>query len=230
MFQTTMGLRLKFNLVLLTIVTGGLSVMVWADYRHEYMTLMEAHAVHISPIGAIASAGPVDPWTLPLSAARRSLVMHMTYGIAVLALFVVGTNVTVHCLILRPVRQMRERIALLHRGQWRGPVELRGGDEIAVLEDGFQTLGPELDALVGHALRTDRLATVALVSKRLEADLDPEVHRIGAIAARLMSRGRAEDRSDGEVLARAAAGILQAVHQYDPAFTHVTKSRPAKGA
>lgn len=83
----TPGLRLKFNLALVPIVAVGIAIMIWADYRHEYGTLMEAHAAHTSTIGTGAAGGPMDPWTLPDVAARRSprnarLVLDLPAGTA----------------------------------------------------------------------------------------------------------------------------------------------------
>ena len=38
------GLRLKFNLVLVPIIALSLAVLLWADYQHEFSSLMDAHA------------------------------------------------------------------------------------------------------------------------------------------------------------------------------------------
>ena len=34
--QRTIGLRLKFNVLLIPIVAAGLAAILWADYRHEF--------------------------------------------------------------------------------------------------------------------------------------------------------------------------------------------------
>lgn len=217
------GLRLKFNRVLVPLVALGIAGMVWADYRHEYGTLMEAHAQHVVPVGTEAAAGPMDPWTLPEAAARRSLRLHILYGGALLVLLILAVNLALQWLVLCPIASMRQRLTYLQRGRWRDPVGSAGGDEIGLLHGGVQRLGFEIDALVGQILETDRLAVLALVGKRLEASIDPEVRRIGEIAARLAAGDSAAAQRDGEVLGHAAAAILAAVHEYDGVFVR----RPA---
>ena len=220
------GLRLKFNLVLVPIVALGIAAIVSADYLHESATLMEAHATHVTPVGAPAAARPMDPWMLPDAVAARSLRMHLVFGGVLLVLVVLGVNVTLQSLILRPVALISQRLAGLEHGQWRGPVVATGTDEVGVLHEGFQRLGPEIDALVGQVLHADRLATLALLSKRLEGQIAPEVSRIGQVAGRLMSPEPVEARAEGEVLGRAAANILQAVYEYDRLFATPSRRRP----
>ena len=213
------GLRLKFNLVLVPVVALGIAVMVWADYHHEYATLMEAHGAHVSPVGVGTPAGPMDPWTLPGAATRRSLRMHLAYGGILLGLLVLAVNAVLELLILRPVALMQRRVAALQRGQWRGRVEPGADDELGTLYAGVQRLGPEIDALVGQVLQAERLAMLALVSKQFERRIEPEVTRIGAIAGRLTRSEDGEARAAAAGLGRAAAAILHAVHAYDAAFT-----------
>lgn len=231
------GLQLKFNLVLVPIITFGIAAMMSADYLHESTTLMEAHAMHVTPVGAPAATGPMDPWLLPDAAARRSLQMHLIFGGILLVLVVLGVNVTLQSLILRPVALIGQRLAGLEHGQWRGPVVATGTDEVGVLHEAFQRLGPEIDALVGHVLHADRLAMLALISKRLEGQIAPEVTRIGQAAARLTSREPIDARAEGELLGRAAANILRAVHEYDRVFAkpsssraHDSEHKPVQGA
>lgn len=216
----TAGLRLKFNLVLVPTIAVGIAAIVLADYRHESATLMEAHAAHVSVVGEGATAGPMDPWTLPDVAARRSLRLHAMAGGALLVIVIVAVNLTLQALILRPIASMRERIGKLQRGQWRDGEGAASGqeDEIGLLFNGFRQLGPEIDALVGQLLHADRLAILALVSKRVEARVAPEVRRIGEVAGRLTLGEPTDSRADGEALARAAAAILTAVHEHDAVF------------
>ena len=227
--RRNIGLRLKFNLVLVPIVALGIAAIMSADYRHESSTLMEAHAAHVTPVGAAAPTGPMDPWTLPDAAARRSLRTHLLFGGILLVVVVLGVNVTLQSLILRPVALMSQRLASLERGDWRGPVGAAGHDELGALYEGFQRLGPEIEALVSHVLHADRLATLALVSKRLEARIDPEVTRVGEVAGRLTSPEAVDARAEGELLGRAAANILRAVHEYDAAFATSSTRRTSGG-
>lgn len=226
---STPGLRLKFNLALVPLVAVGIAIMIWADYRHEYATLMEAHAAHTSTIGTGAVGGPMDPWTLPDVAARRSLTFHLVYGGALVALVIGAVNVVLGWYILRPVALMRQRLTGLQRGQWRGRVDESEGDELGRLYEGFQRLGPELDALVAHILHAERLAMLALVSKRFERHVAPEVETIAGIAGRLAGSSAANLREDGETLARAGAQILRALHEYDAAFSGPPASRTWAG-
>jgi hypothetical protein len=121
---------MKFNLALVPLVAVGIAIMIWADYRHEYATLMEAHAAHTSTVGTGAAGGPMDPWTLPDVAARRSLTFHLVYGGALVALVIGAVNVVLGWYILRPVALMRQRLTGLQPGQWRGPVDPGGNDEL----------------------------------------------------------------------------------------------------
>ena len=222
------GLRLRFNLVVLPIVALGIAVMVWADYRHEYAALMEAHAVHTSVVDSIAPAGPLAFRSLPDAAVRRSLVMHLAYAGALLVILLLALNIVLHVLVLRPVALMRERLASFERGQWRWPQESGADDEVGSLYEDFQSLGLEIDALVGQVLHAERLAMIALLSKRFEQQAGPEVGRIAAIAGRLAQSGAPDARKDSEELGRAAAGILQAVHAYDAVFAPSDVSRTCR--
>ncbi len=194
------GLRLKFNLILVPIVVLGIAVIVWADYRHEFSTLMQAHAAHASAVGAQAPSGPMEPWTLPEAAARRSLRMHALYGGALLVLLIVTVNATLTALILRPVSLMGQRLNDMQHGRWRAGVASGWNDEVGELYEGFQRLGPEIDALVGQVLHAERLAAVALVSKRLESRIAPEVTAIAAIAGHLTASARRDTADDGQRL------------------------------
>ena len=150
------------------------------------------------------------------------------YGGILLGLLLLAVNVAVGSYVLRPVALMRRRLTGLRRGQWRGRVEPGGYDELGTLYEGFQRLGPEIDALVGQVLHAERLAALALVSKRFALRIDPEVTKIGAVAARLTATDTADARAEGEELGRAAAAILHALHEYDAAF--VASSGPPAGA
>ena len=224
----SIGLRLKFSLVLIPTIALGIASIVWADYRHESSTLMEAHALHVSRVGTGATGGPTDAWTLPDAATQRSLRMHAVAGSALLLVVVIVVNLTLQGLVLRPIAAMRRRITALERGHWRGQeMGATSGrdDEVGVLYDGFRRLGSEIDALVGQLLHAERLATLAVVSRRVAARVEPEVRRIGEIAGRLTSNEPMDPRVEGERLGRAAANIMHAVHEYDAVFAQRTGAR-----
>ena len=41
-----LGLRAKFNIVLVPLVAAALSVVLALDYRHEFRSVMDAHGIH----------------------------------------------------------------------------------------------------------------------------------------------------------------------------------------
>jgi hypothetical protein len=96
---------------------------------------------------------------------------------------------------------------------------------IGVLFDGFRQLDPEIDALIGQILHADRLAILALVFRRVEARVEPEVRRIGEVAGRLTLGEPTDARADGETLGRAAAAILAAVQEHDAVFAEGPPAR-----
>lgn len=212
--HTKTGLRLKFNAMLIPIVAAGLSAILWADYQHEFSTLMEAHALHSTSIGSVQPTGPLDPTTLPEVVAARSFRVHLATGGVILALLVGAVNLALTIFVLHPIGVMHQRIAGMEHGRWRGGVRPTSGDEVGNLHAAFQRLGPELDALMAHALHAERLAAVALVSKRIAAQIEPEV----AVIARVAAAVAAHDGTGAARLAQAAANILGSVRQLDRVF------------
>ena len=222
------GLRLKFNAMLIPIVASGLAVILWADYRHELSTLMEAHALHSTAIGSVDAIGPLDLAMLPEVVAARSFRAHLAIGGVILALLVAAVNLALTVFVLHPIGVMHQRIDGMEHGRWRGDVRPTSGDEVGTLDAAFQRLGPELDALMAHALQTERLAAVALVSKRIAAQIEPEVGVIARVAAAVVEH----DSTGAARLAQAAANILGSVRQLDrlflPAAGRGSRHRPER--
>jgi len=212
-----MGLRLKFNLAIVPIAAGVLAFVVWLDYRHEMAAIMAAHALHSGPIGTMP-AGPVDPETLPEIVARGSLKVHVLYGLLLLALVIASVNTALHVFVFRPLSRMHTRVARIERGHWHDDVEPAGTDEVGRLARTLDVLGLEIGAVVGHAVRAERLAAVALLSRRLTAQLEPEVGQVARIAVDLNRRDEAATRDAGEQLARTAASMLATVRGLDGVF------------
>lgn len=60
-----MGLRLKFNLVIVPLVALMTAAMVWLDYRHELVSVTASHEVHGGVGGAVSPLAPVRSDSLP---------------------------------------------------------------------------------------------------------------------------------------------------------------------
>lgn len=212
------GVRLKFNLVLLPALTVLIGLFAWFDYRHELSAVMEAHTIHAGATSGGVASGPVSPATSPEAVGRRALEIHGAFGLLALVLIVILVNGTVWRLILQPVDRIRQRIERMTRGEWRG----RGGsvsdDEVGQLSADFDRLGLAVDALAGQLLRAERLATLALVARRLDAAVMPEVQRVVAAVGRLQE---ADHPLGGECdqIRNAATRIVAAMRGLDRLFT-----------
>jgi methyl-accepting chemotaxis protein len=210
-----MGLRLKFHLILLPTVLVALAVMIAADYYYQLDALMDAHAVHASAIPAQSvRIGAVES---PDSVARRNLVSHGLHGAALIVLVALAADAALTILVLRPAALLREQLSRIERGQWHSTCAEQSRDELGALCAAFQRLGPELGALVHQTVQAERLATTALVTKRLTSRIEREVQEITrTVAAMLERRIDAEDAA--RVIAPAAGRIVQALREFDPLF------------
>jgi methyl-accepting chemotaxis protein len=213
-----MGLRLKFNLVIVPLAAAMTALMVWADYRHEAAAIMASHAIHSSAAGAASATGPVDPATLPEVVARNSLRAHILYGVALLALLVAAVNAALHVLVLRPLQRLGFRLIRMEHGHWRASIEPTSRDELGRFVHSFQILGVEIDALVSQSLQAERLAARALLSQRLRGRLEPDLHRVAHVAARLNGGQNADTQAAAQELARSAAAMFATVRGLDRVF------------
>ena len=213
-----LGLRLKFNMVLAPLVAAATVGMVWIDYRHEVAAIMASHALHSTELGTAGRVGPLDPATLPESVARESLRIHLVYAVLMLALLAVSVNTALHAFVLRPIERIRERIVKMERGHWRDSLQPAAEDEVGRLLASFQVLGLEIDALVAQLLRAERLTAIALISKKLESHLEPDLRRAGEIAAQLQREADPSTHDAGEELARTVASMLTVLRSLDRAF------------
>jgi len=217
--RTRTGLRGQFNLLVMPLAAGIVAAMIWADYRRESNALMQAHALHGSAVAGGAVSAPLDPSQIPAAVAQRSMRVHAGFGAGLLAALGLILNVALSVLILQPVRSMRARLAAFEHGYWRLPVDATGADELGALQHHLQRLGPELDALVSHLMKADRLTMLALLSRQFERETEADLTRIATIAARFTMTGTPEARRDGHELADAVARIMKAVRRYDAPFT-----------
>jgi HAMP domain-containing protein len=143
--------------------------------------------MHSTAIGSVDAIGPLDLAMLPEVVAARSFRAHLAIGGVILALLVAAVNLALTVFVLHPIGVMHQRIDGMEHGRWRGDVRATSGDEVGTLDAAFQRLGPELDALMAHALLT---AANILGSVR-------QLDRLFLPAAGRGSRHRPERRLDG---------------------------------
>lgn len=213
-----LGLRAKFNIVLVPLVALALSVLVVLDYRHEFRSVMDAHDIHAGRLETPAAAAPVQARTTPEAVADRTLTLHAIAGTLTLIALVVGVNLTLSRLVLTPIARVRAGIEQLQRGFRSGDTAVVSSDEVRGVAAAFDDLGLTLDAMMLHALQTERLATLALLSKTVAADIEPEVQRLGVAAAGLQQAPDAATRDAAHEIAGGAARILAAVRRLDRPF------------
>jgi hypothetical protein len=133
-------------------------------------------------------------------------------------LIVVLVNGTVWRLILQPVDRIRQRIERMTRGEWRGGGGSVSDDEVGQLNADFDRLGLAVDALAGQLLHAERLATLALVARRLDGAVMPEVQRVVAAVGRLQEAGQPLS-GECEEIRNAATRIVAAMRGLDRLFT-----------
>lgn|SRR5574338_36381 len=209
------GLRLKFHLLLLPTVVLALAVMIAADYRFQYEALMDAHATHTgSPAG---SSSPIDATLQPDAVAWRTMRSHALFGLALLAVLGLAVDAALARLVLRPAARLREQLTRIEHGQWQLGAPEQSRDELGALCTAFQRLGPELGALMTNTVNAERLATTAIVSNRLAARIEPEVHTIARTISGALDQTAAPPDLAG-IIGPAAGRILAALHEFDPVF------------
>lgn len=221
-------LQVKLNAVVVPLVLVAVGIMAWADYRHEFTSTMDAHGIHVSDA---STTGPIPADTAPAAVAGRSLRAHILFGSAVGLALALAVNAAVSIVILRPIRRVRDRMNQMARGLWRGPsFEPVPGDELGALVEGFSQLGMQMEAIVQHLLQTERLATTALISTRVRAELAPALDALKSAVADLHA-GRIDDRERlaGSV-ARATAEILSLVNGLDAPFAALPHSARKQAA
>lgn len=220
-----LGLRAKFNIALVPLVAAALTILVALDYRHEFRSVMDAHDIHAGRADATVAGAPVQDWTTPNAVARRTIGLHAVAGAFTLVVLVLGVNFMLSRLVLTPVARVRVGIERLQRGLRAGETAT-DRDEIRDVVAAFNELGLTLDAVLLHALQTERLATLALLSKRITADIEPEAQLLVVAATRLHQLPDEAARDIGYEIAGGAGRILAAVHRLDRPFGRAAH-RPA---
>jgi HAMP domain-containing protein len=224
------GLRIKFNLVVLPLLALSLGVVMWVDYHHEVDAVMAAHTLHAGPVSLDASSGPVSPGTSPGEVAGRALRIHAAYGFVVFVALGGALDAAVMLFVIRPVRRIQETIEQMVRGHWRVTPAVTTHDEVGRLGADFSRLGFAIDALSGHLLQAERLATLALLARRLQGTVDPQVQRIGqALTALHAEPASARCPTALNEIAEATARIAAAVRALDEPFAGRGSRSPEEG-
>ena len=212
-----LGLRTKFNIALVPLVAAALSILVVLDYRHEFRSVMDAHGIHASRVGVVMAAAPIQDRTAPNAVARQTIRLHAVAGAFTLVVLVLGVNLLLARLVLTPLARVRAGITRLQRG-FRSGESVTSADEVRDVVAAFDDLGLTFDAVLLHALQTERMATLALLSKQIAADIEPEAQRLVVDATRLHHMPDEAAREVGYDIAKRTARILGAVRRLDRPF------------
>ncbi len=219
------GLRGRLNLVLLPALAAALSVLMWIDYRHEVRVTMQAHMMHETPVGSVVAPNPVPIDTDPAAVARSSFWVHLLWAGTVLVVVAALVNLVLHRLVIRPLSDLEHGMVRMIRGDWHPQTEPGGAEEVDRVRRAFRDMGPLLEAVVRQALQAERLATLAGVSKHLEAGTSTAVGTLAQAAATLTASPEPAIRAAGVEIARSTADVLAVVRSIDSAFTRTGRVR-----
>lgn len=215
------GLRAKFNAALVPLVAAALSVLVFLDYAHEFRSVMDAHGIHAGRVDAAVVMAPMPQRTTPDAVARRAIALHAVAGAFTLIALVLAINLTLSRFVLAPLSRVRAGIDRLQRGFRTGEGVTAAPDQVRDVVHAFDALGLTLDAALLHALQTERLATLALLSKIIAAEIEPEVQRLGIAATRLHQVQDDAVHEAAHEIAEATARILATVRGLDRPFAQI---------
>ena len=223
---TRFGLRLAFNLVVVPLMASALLLILAVDYRQEVRDAVAIHAAHATTVPVVNEMRMdlMPPDLTPAAIGRQSVIRHLILGAATLAAVVIVLNMALALLVVQPVRRIRDVVETMQRGHWLVAPEEAGVREIRELATSFRSLGLGLDAVVAHGLRSERLATAALIARHLAARIDPEIEAIGGSVAPLAMSANPRTREAACRVASSAATILAAVRSLDRLF-----ERPGSG-
>lgn len=176
---------------------------------------MAAHDSHVQQVGI---ASPVDADTTPAAVVRRMLVIHVAGGAVMLAALVTAVNLALSRLVLHPLAQIREVIDSMREGRWQQAIVAGSHDEVGEVVDAFGEFGLGVDAVMRHALTTERLATLALLSNDLSRRIEPEIETIASQVAILHAHDTQDVRAAAEQIAATDASILAALRALNRLF------------
>ena len=216
--MAALGLRAKLNAILVPTIGVALALVVGIDYRHEANAVMAAHDIHIQQVGTSVRPSPVAPDTTPAAVVRRMLVIHIAGGAVMLAALVTAVNLALSRFVLRPLARIRGVIDSMQQGRWQQSPVAGSHDEVGEVVDAFGELGLGVDAIMRHALTTERLATLALLSNDLSRRIEPEIQTIASQVAILHAHDSQDVRAAAERIAAADASILAALRALNRPF------------
>ena len=216
--MATLGLRAKLNAILVPTIGVTLALVVSIDYHHEANAVMAAHAIHIQQVGTAVRPSPVDADTTPAAVVGRMLVIHVAGGAVMLAALVTAVNLVLSRLVLLPLAQIRRVIDSMQEGRWQQSIVAGSHDEVGEVVDAFGELGLGVEAIMRHVLKTERLATLALLSNDLSRRIEPEVQEIAWQVAILLAHDTHDVRAAAERIAAADASILAALRALNRPF------------
>jgi len=112
------------------------------------------------------------------SAAMLSVVVHQFWG----------------RLILRPINLLQDRMNSMGRGTWTQPIPVDRQDEIWVLVEEFNLLGPRLTHVAHQYAAASKLAAMALIGQRVTRRTNAARSRLAEIQELLLeARHRGQD-------------------------------------
>ena len=229
--MTRRGLRWKFNAALLPVVAATVLLLGWLDARHERNAVMAAHAFHAQEVSDRVATAATEGATSAAAVARRSLVMHGLYAVALVVLIGFGVNATLSRFVLEPIDRIRDGIEKMERGHWRMPRQPATQDEVGRVVESFHLLGLRVDAIVQQLLRAERLATLALVAQKMTTHIEPRVQRIAAAVGDLHRLPDERARSVAQAVTEASVEILTTLNGLDQLFDanlHLANPSPGR--
>lgn len=106
----------------------------------------------------------------------------------------------------------------MREGRWQQIIVAGSHDEVGEVVSAFGELGLGVEAIMRHVLKTERLATLALLSNDLSRRIEPEVKEIGRQVAILPGHDTHDVRAAAERIAAADASILAALRALNRPF------------
>jgi HAMP domain-containing protein len=191
---------------------------------------MQAHMMHETPIGDNVAPNPVPIETDPAAVARSSFWVHLVWAGTVLLVVAALVNLVLHRLVIRPLSDLEHGMVRMIRGDWHPQTGPRGAEEIDRVRTAFRDMGPLLEAVVRQALQAERLATLAAVSKHLEAGTSTPIGTLAQTAATLTASSEPAIKAAGMEIARSTAGIVALVRSIDSAFNRIGRSQETRQA
>jgi hypothetical protein len=203
---------------------------MWIDYRHEVRVTMQAHMMHETPVADNVALNPVPIETDPAAVARSSFWVHLLWAGTVLVVVAALVNLVLHRLVIRPMSELEHGMVRMIRGDWHPQTGPGGAEEIDRVRMAFHDMGPLLEAVVRQALQAERLATLAGVSKHLEAGPTTANATLAETAATRTASPEPAIKAAGLEIAKSTADIVALVRSIDSAFNRTGRAQETRRA